>query len=308
VTDGVCAVIVNYFRTEEALALISEVVSVHGVPASKVCLVSNGHHVDEVDQLKNLEASGVRVIVLDNPGYAAAVNKGVRVVGSDCDYALILTHDVRLGGGLLRSLEDFLDQHPRAAIAAPRLLDLRSSDRIWSAGGVRTRLRRLPIHLDHGASSEAFDTGSRKVTWVDGAAFLIRLAALREIGGLPTEYFLYLEDVDLGARLAARGWEIHCLAEASAWQEPGGNLTTYLACRNFLYLTRAEGARFAAALWTVEHTLRLFTSGWLRRHRAVERQRARLRGLRHGYSRVDVPAPVGQPSNGFLGAVASARP
>jgi GT2 family glycosyltransferase len=306
--DGVCAVIVNYFRTQESVALVSEVITAHGVAAARVCLVSNGHNPDEFEQLKSLEASGVRVIMLDNPGYAGAVNAGMREVGGGCDYALILTHDVRLAGGLAATLESFLDRNPSTAIAAPRLLDLRSRDRIWSAGGGRTRLRRLPTHLDHGAPSTAFDAGSRMVQWVDGAVFMIRLSAFYEIGGLPTEYFLYMEDVDLGSRLVKRGWEIHCLADASAWQEPGGNLTTYLACRNFLFLTRAEGARLAASLWTVEHVLRLCVSGWLRRRGAIDRQRARLRGLRHGYSRTDGPASIGQSSGGFVDAAAKVRP
>jgi N-acetylglucosaminyl-diphospho-decaprenol L-rhamnosyltransferase len=304
VTNGVCAVVVNYFRTEESLALISDVITAHGVPADRVCLVSNGHHPEDIALLERAEGRGVHVIVLDNPGYASAVNAGVRAVGGACEHALILTHDVRLDAGLVTTLEDFLDRNPTAAIASPRLLDLRSQDRIWSAGGARTRLRRLPTHLDHGAPSRAFEAGSRSVPWVDGAVFMIRLTAFYEIDGLPTEYFLYMEDVDLGARLTSRGWQLHCLAAASAWQEPGGNLTTYLACRNFLFLTRAEGAGLAAALWTAEHLVRLSVSGWFRRRGPIERQRARLRGLRHGYSRTDGPAPIGQASGGLAKACA----
>jgi N-acetylglucosaminyl-diphospho-decaprenol L-rhamnosyltransferase len=48
----------------------------------------------------------------------------------------------------------------------------------------------------------------REVAWVSGACLAIPLATWRELGGMPAEFFLYCEDVDLSFRLRLRGMHL----------------------------------------------------------------------------------------------------
>lgn len=49
-----------------------------------------------------------------------------------------------------------------------------------------------------------------------GAAALLRMAAVREVGGFDADFFLYYEDTDLSWRLRLAGWDVHYVAAAVA--------------------------------------------------------------------------------------------
>lgn len=52
-----------------------------------------------------------------------------------------------------------------------------------------------------------------------GAAAVLRSEALREVGGMDPDFFLYYEDSDLSWRLRLAGWDVRYVPEARAWHE-----------------------------------------------------------------------------------------
>jgi N-acetylglucosaminyl-diphospho-decaprenol L-rhamnosyltransferase len=276
------AVIVNYHRTHDAARLAVELVRDHGIPPERVVLVSNGSGEQEMDEARRELPQGVTVLELPNPGYGAAVNAGVRLLAGRTDFIAVLTHEVRLGAGSTRRLAEYLFTHPEAGMAGPLLLDLADPSRIWSAGGTRTRCRRLPANRLLGQPVSRAGGTEVDALWLDGAAFMVRTDALLELGGVKESYFLYMEDVELGSRFRAHGLRVVCLGSVVAAQATGGGPSTFLATRNFLWLLRAERAWIAQLLWVAECLLRLVVIGWLRPHNAVHRQRERLHGLVEG--------------------------
>ena len=77
----------------------------------------------------------VRLIRNDrNLGFGAAHNQALRVAGGR--YLLILNSDATPGVGALRTLVEFLDAHPRVAVAGPRLR--------YPDGRVQPSRRRFP--------------------------------------------------------------------------------------------------------------------------------------------------------------------
>jgi N-acetylglucosaminyl-diphospho-decaprenol L-rhamnosyltransferase len=55
----------------------------------------------------------------------------------------------------------------------------------------------------------AWDRASeRDVEWISGSAMLLRREAVDDTGGFDEGYFMYVEDVDLCARLRASGWRV----------------------------------------------------------------------------------------------------
>jgi N-acetylglucosaminyl-diphospho-decaprenol L-rhamnosyltransferase len=49
---------------------------------------------------------------------------------------------------------------------------------------------------------------TRSVDWLSGAAIWLRRRALDDVGGWDERYFMYMEDIDLCARLRAAGWTV----------------------------------------------------------------------------------------------------
>ena len=48
----------------------------------------------------------------------------------------------------------------------------------------------------------------RFVDWVSGGAMLVRMAAIKEVGGMDERYFLYIEDVDWCKTMGKAGWKV----------------------------------------------------------------------------------------------------
>ena len=159
-----------------------------------------------------------------NNGYAYANNLALREVlalGAGAPkYTLLLNPDTELPAGSLRAMVAFLDLHPEAGIAGPRLvrpdgqLDFAcrrsfpspevSLYRMLGLSRLFPRSRRFGrynlTYLDPAAVVE-MDSGV-------GAFMLMRTAALAEVGLLDEAFFMYGEDLDLAFRFKAAGWRV----------------------------------------------------------------------------------------------------
>ena len=108
------------------------------------------------------------------------------------------------------------------------------------------------------------DAGPEEVDFLAGACALYRLADLAAVGDLDEDYFMYVEDVDLGLRLRANGrrlaWIPWVRVEHAATSASGGGRTPlrkYFSGVNTVRLLRRHGrvrdwlsfVVFDVALW-----------------------------------------------------------
>lgn len=250
------------------------------VPADDVVVVDNASGDGSAELIED-RFPGLRVVVSEaNAGYAAGMNLGLRLLearGYDC--VLLLTHECLLDDGAVRHLRRELEDGSVGA-AAPALGIRSRPETVWSAGGEFAPRSGRPCHTGADARFDALPGEPSDTAWVDGAALLVRTAALAGIGGLDERFFLYYEDVDLGLRLRAAGWRVVVVPKARAWQEPSG-VPPYLDARNRVVLWRKHGRRRQVArsvidvAWAQLRDLRHGRPG-------LRRARARATGLRHG--------------------------
>jgi GT2 family glycosyltransferase len=150
----------------------------------------------------------------DNPGFGAAHNVAIRraqALGSA--FHLVLNADVRFEDDVLSPMLAHMAAHPQVAHLMPMV---RNPD-----GSVQRLCKLVPTPADlllrrftRGAAREAnnrrfelHDSGYNRVLFVpylSGCFMLLRMSALREVGGFDERFFVYGEDIDLSRRLAAR--------------------------------------------------------------------------------------------------------
>lgn len=151
-----------------------------------------------------------------NLGYGQAANIGV--AATDDPYVLVCNPDLELHDGALKGLVTAIDADPGLALVGPRILN--------PDGTTYPSARTFPNLVDaigHGllglvAPGNPFTRRYRRldrdygqparVDWVSGACFVARRTAWEQIGGFSSDYFMYLEDVDLCWRFGAAGWRI----------------------------------------------------------------------------------------------------
>lgn len=164
------------------------------------------------------EAAVVRLP--NNLGFAAGVNAGL--IRSRSPWVALVNPDLRPAPGSLDKMVRALDLRPRAGLVGP-LVRLEDGTREQTAGVFPTlaRERAHSMFLDRllgweGRRVPQPDTAVQ-VDWVSGCAWLLRREAQLQVGPLDEGYFMYVEDIDYGKRLAAAGWEV--------WVEPAAEAT-----------------------------------------------------------------------------------
>jgi GT2 family glycosyltransferase len=144
-----------------------------------------------------------------NSGFAGGNNTGLAYARSlGVPYAFLLNQDTLVTPGWLDPLLEVMEGRPDVAAAQPLLVLGEDPGRVNSAGnaihfcgfGYITGYRR---HVE-----EVIGDGAvRPVPYATGAALLLRLAALDQVGDFDEKLFLYHEDLELQLRLRHAGWE-----------------------------------------------------------------------------------------------------
>jgi N-acetylglucosaminyl-diphospho-decaprenol L-rhamnosyltransferase len=167
-----------------------------------------------------------------NVGYGAAVNAGLADLGAG--WALVANPDIRFEPGSVDELLAVAQRRPRAATVGPAirtpdgqlypsardLPSLRTGTGhavlgwVWPSNPWTARYRR-----------EGEEPRERSAGWLSGACFLVDVEAFHSVGGFDPGYFMYFEDVDLGARLGERGW-LHVYAPTAVVEHEGGHATS----------------------------------------------------------------------------------
>lgn len=237
-------VVVNFNagpQLRDGLAALREVDTAAFV-LGRVVVVDNASSDHSAD---DLDVPGVPLVIrrnLQNRGFAAACNQGA--AGSRADYLLFLNPDARVFSDSIDQAVALMErpEHARTAVCGIQLVDgegnvSRTCARLptpalffsHTLGLDRIFPRHFPSHFmaewDHGQS--------REVDHVIGAFYLIRRATFEQLGGFDERFFVYLEDLDLSARVRALGHRCWYLAGAQAYHRGGGTSEQVRASRLF---------------------------------------------------------------------------
>lgn len=178
-------------RPTELTALLDSVANQYGPPIEVVLVVNGGKTPADLPDF-------VRVIELDsNVGIPAGRNVGAEAL--DCDVVMFLDDDGLIRDpGIANRLRSAFAHNPDLGIVTFRIVD----------PVTKTTQRRHVPRLGSGAPLR-----SGAVTTFLGGACAIRAEVLREVGGLPDEFFYAHEETDLAWRALDAGWSVDYRAD-----------------------------------------------------------------------------------------------
>jgi N-acetylglucosaminyl-diphospho-decaprenol L-rhamnosyltransferase len=210
-----------------------------------------------------------------NLGYGAAVNRAFAELSKDPDFPeffIVANPDVQWGPASIDLLLEAVDRWPRAGTLGPLI---REPD-----GSVYPSARHLPSLIRGGMHAvigplwrnnpwtaayrqERLEPSERPVGWLSGSCLLVRKAAFDEVHGFDERYFMYMEDVDLGDRLAKAGWQNVYVPAAeilhdkghSTGRDPARNLAAHHTS-TYIYLADRHARWWQAPLrWAMRTAL-----------------------------------------------------
>lgn len=157
-----------------------------------------------------------------NIGYGSAMNLGARKLRErresgeiNQEFLIISNPDVVFTEGSIDRMLEAAERHPRAGAIGPLI---READ--GSAYPSARSVPKLGAGIGHALLGNIWPSNpwtkqyrndddlarEREAGWLSGSCLLLRWDAFEAVGGFDERYFMYMEDVDLGDRLARAGW------------------------------------------------------------------------------------------------------
>lgn len=225
-------IIVNWNGKDLLRECLASLVGKASGLAVEVIVVDNASTDGSADMVER-EYPGFRLIRSDrNLGFATANNLAIKQ--SSGKYVALVNSDVKVLQGCLEELCRYLDNNPEVGCVGPRVLNadltLQDSCRhfpgVWnnfcSATGLATAFPKCKALSGEHMFYFAHDRVCRVDSLV-GCFWMVRRAALEEVGLLDEAFFMYAEDVDWCRRSWRAGWQVVFVPSASAIHYRGGS-------------------------------------------------------------------------------------
>jgi len=205
----------------------------------EIVLVDNASADDSVRFVKSNYAEVTVIVNLKNLGYGGGNNVGIKA--SSGKYLALLNNDTRVDARWLQRLVEAAEKDGTIGMCASKILNYYHQDIIDNTGLLLYR-----DGIGRGRGRLEKDSGQydseEEVFFPSGCAGLYLRTMLDEIGLLDEDFFLYVEDVDIGLRARIAGWRCIYVPEAavyhkySATTEPYSPLKAYLVERNRIWV------------------------------------------------------------------------
>ncbi len=210
-------------------------------------VADNGSTDDSITWLRKYHPD-VKLIELDkNYGFSEGYNRAIRE--ADYEFIVLLNSDVEVTPGWWQPLLGFLQKNPDVGAVQPKILSYRDRNKFEYAGAAGGYLDSLGypycrgrlfdyIEEDHGQ----YDGEPADICWASGACLMTRRELYMRLGGLDTDFFAHMEEIDLCCRILNAGYRVCALSDSAVYHVGGASLAqgnprkTYLNFRNNLLL------------------------------------------------------------------------
>lgn len=209
-------------------------------------LVDNGSSDDSVEFVRSTFGSDERVEILEcgeNLGWSGGNNVGMQyAMDKGADYLLLLNNDTTTDPRALEHMVAMAEANESIGALSAKLL-LYDSPEILNS-----------VALEATANGASWDRGIGRLdgdNWQEsgpiigacGAALFIRVDALKKTGLLPTDFDIYLDDLDLCLRIWNAGYEIRTCPNARIHHKFSATMGSGKNARKKYYLNTRNRAR-----------------------------------------------------------------
>ncbi len=242
----VSVIILNWNTKELLRTFLPDVVKHSAMPDVDVVVADNGSDDGSVEWVMD-NFPEVKVLTFgENLGFAGGYNRALSLVNTEL--SVLLNSDVAPGQDWLKPLITLMANTPSAAACVPKIKDYKKPSYFEYAGAAGGFIDQFGYPFCRGRMFNVAEEDRQQydkaglVFWGSGAALMVRTALFVESGGLDSDFFAHMEEIDWCWRVKNRGHSIHYVPSSEVFHLGGGTLNyenpnkTYLNFRNNLFL------------------------------------------------------------------------
>ncbi len=224
-------IIVNYKQIDLTVELVKSIKNLCIYPKYEVIVVDNEAEYGNISKLNKVLNELVYVPLSWNSGFAKANNIGANIAQGELLF--FINNDTLITSGTLTKLEKTLLNSEKAGIVCPLIKYYDEPEKIQYAGFTK-------INAFTGRNKTINSLSSikeYKTEYAHGAAMLMKKSTFDLVGGFDESYFLYYEELDLSAKVKAKGFNIYVNSSTVIYHKVSSSTGVDSPLKNY-YLTR----------------------------------------------------------------------
>lgn len=222
----------------------------------EIIIVDNGSGESLKKHLKELYPEVKVIVSYTNLGFAGGNNLAIKEATGK--YCMFLNNDTEVDAGFLQPLVSVFEQNAAIGIASPKIIYFNTRGLIQYAGsdGINKYTGR-GSKIGHLQKDEGQFDEIRETALAHGAAMLVPMAVIKEVGMLPELFFLYYEEHDWCEMIKRAGYKVFYVGKSTIFHKESvsvgreSTLKTYYITRNRLLFIRrnTKGFKFFASIF-----------------------------------------------------------
>lgn len=203
----VSIVTVNYNQSEVTCKLIESLNKISW-PNFEIIVIDNNSTKDSPEIIKQRFPNIIYVANPINYGFAAGNNFGLmRARG---EYVLLLNNDIEVPEGFMEPLIDKLEGNPGIGAVSPKIKFYYQPDTIQYAGYTPINpITMRNFSIGYWQKDEEKYNEDRETPYAHGAAMMVPMRVVKEVGLMSYIFFLYYEEADWCARISHAGYKMY---------------------------------------------------------------------------------------------------
>lgn len=200
------------------------------LPLHKIIIVDNCSHDNSCDELRREFLGNQRVIILQsdrNGGFAYGNNIGIRyaIHNIQFEFILLINNDTQSDSQITLNFVEFYLKNNSSfniGILTGKIYYLDKVNAISSAGGYLSKFRGVGKHIGMGEVDSGQYDDVKSLTFATACLWFFHKSLIDEVGYLPEEYFMYIEDVDYCMAVQRHKKAIIYVPQVKIWHKVGG--------------------------------------------------------------------------------------
>lgn len=223
-------VVCNYNKREYVIPCLESIFQ-SDMDDFDVCVVDNASTDDSVKVIRDTFPNRVTLLVNDkNLGGSGGFNTGLRyMLEKEYEYLMCVDNDVLMEKNTISELLHFLEKNPKVGMVGSKICVMDDPERIQTYGAT-IDFETYGIHdLHRGCLDDESLPEVQYCDYVPACSLMVRTEAVRKVGIMPEDNFIYWDDMEWGYCFGLAGYQVAAISSSRILHKGGKavNPTTF---------------------------------------------------------------------------------